>query len=291
MRWFKLSLLIIFCVSALAALLPTGRAQQGEQAAFFEQKVLPFFAENCVGCHSAKSPAGGLNVERFTSAADVVAHREAWEHIIQRMRTGEMPPKSMPRPAIADVEAIARWVEGQIAAADAQAKPDPGRITARRLNRTEYNNTIRDLLGVDIDAANDFPQDDSAYGFDNIADALTLSPTLMEKYLAAAEKISKVALFGPEVKTQSWRVEPTRPRRMEINPVKIEQPPFWTMHDYDRTGISHPGSYHTTRKFPAGGEYLFRVRADGAKPAGSEPQMLTSTLTAKSSNRSRSSKK
>ena len=75
--------------------------------------------------------------------------------------------------------------------------PDPGRVTARRLNRTEYNNTIRDLLGVDLRPADDFPQDDSGYGFDNIADVLSLSPVLMEKYMSAAERVARTALFGP----------------------------------------------------------------------------------------------
>src|SRR5438876_139397 len=79
----------------------------------------------------------------------------------------------------------------------AEEAPNPGRIVARRLNRTEYNNTVRDLLGVDIDSAQDFPQDDALYGFDNIANALTVSPLLMEKYLAAAEKIANTAVFGP----------------------------------------------------------------------------------------------
>ncbi len=75
--------------------------------------------------------------------------------------------------------------------------PDPGRVTARRLNRAEYNHTVRDLLGVDIDPADDFPQDDSGYGFDDIGDALSLSPVLMEKYLSAAENVAREALFGP----------------------------------------------------------------------------------------------
>jgi hypothetical protein len=109
-----------------------------------------------------------------------------------------MPPKGMPRPREADQKAFIQFIEAQFAGADQGAKPSPGRVTAHRLNRVEYNNTVRDLLGVDLRPADDFPQDDSGYGFDNISDVLSLSPALMESYLAAAEKVSRAAIFGPD---------------------------------------------------------------------------------------------
>lgn len=274
MQVLKILLLFLFCMVGLTVILPVGQAQKSANQTFFGQTILPVLQENCSGCHNEKRQAAGLNLEIFQTADSVTKHREQWESIVQKLRTGEMPPKGLPRPPQPTVEAIIHWVEVQFAQADKFVKPDPGRVTARRLNRTEYNNTIRDLLGLDIEPAKDFPQDDSAHGFDNIADALSLSPTLMEKYMAAAEKIARLAIFGPELKTQSTRIEPTRPRRLETNPVKLEQPPFYSMHDYDATGVSHPGSYHLTHRFPASGEYLFRVRADGAKPPGAEPQML-----------------
>lgn len=274
MRVLKICLLFLSFVLSLTMILPVGQAQKSADQTFFAQTILPFLQENCSSCHNEKRQAAGLNLELFQTADSVTKHREQWEGIVQKLRTGEMPPKGLPRPSQPTVEAIIHWAEVQFAQADKLVKPDPGRVTARRLNRTEYNNTIRDLLGLDVEPAKDFPQDDSAHGFDNIADALSLSPTLMEKYMAAAEKIARLAIFGPELKPQSTRIEPTRPRRLETNPVKLEQPPFYSMHDYDPTGISHPGSYHLTHRFPASGEYLFRVRADGAKPPGSEPQML-----------------
>lgn len=274
MRVLKLLLLFLFCLVGLTIILPVGHAQKSSDQTFFAQTVLPFMRENCYGCHNAKSPSGGLNLELYQTSDSVLQAREYWEKVLHKLQTGEMPPQGLPRPDRPQTEAIMSWLVKAFAHADKRIKPDPGRITARRLNRAEYNNTIRDLLGVDIEAANDFPQDDSAHGFDNIADALTLSPTLMEKYLAAAEKIAHLAVFGPEVKVQTFRIEPTRPRRMETNPVQITQPPFYTMHDYDATGISHPGAYHWRYWFPATGEYQFRVRADGARPPGSEPQMM-----------------
>ncbi|MBS1812912.1 MAG: DUF1592 domain-containing protein [Acidobacteria bacterium] len=272
MRVFKFLILFLFCLVVLTIIMPVGQAQKPDTT--FEKTILPYLQENCTSCHNAKSPSGGLNLELYQTPASVLQAQEAWENVLHKLQTGEMPPQGLPRPDRAQTETVMRWLETTFAHANKLVKPDPGRITARRLNRAEYNNTIRDLLGVDIEPAKDFPQDDSAHGFDNIADALTLSPTLMEKYLAAAEKISHLAVFGPDVKVQTFRIEPTRPRRMETNPVQITQPPFYTMEDYDVTGISHPGSYHWKYRFPATGEYHFRLRADGARPPGSEPQMM-----------------
>ncbi|MFN0124804.1 MAG: DUF1592 domain-containing protein [Blastocatellia bacterium] len=270
-RVFKILLLIVFSLFCLALLQPASQARRDDA---FKQTIQPFVATYCAGCHNAEQKSGGLNLEVFQSAADVAKHREIWEDVANRLRSGQMPPKGMPRPDKMTVERVAHWIELECARADRTARPDPGRVTARRLNRAEYNNTIRDLLGLDIEPANDFPQDDSAHGFDNIADALSLSPTLLEKYMATAEKIARLAVFGPDDAPQTFRIEPTRPRRLETNPVKLEQPPFYSMQDYDVTGVSHPGAYHLTHRFPATGEYQFRVRADGAKPPGSDPQTL-----------------
>ena len=126
------------------------------------------------------------------------------------------------------------WIESEFDRLDRQAPIDPGRVTARRLNRAEYNNTIRDLTGVDLRPADDFPQDDSGYGFDNIGDVLSLSPGLMEKYLAAAEKVTRTALFGPEPLKPTLERCTTAGRRVIPN----AQP----LRDYDRTGLSLPGA-------------------------------------------------
>ena len=123
-----------------------------------------------------------------------MSHREEWERILQKIRTGEMPPKGMPRPPAAQTDALMKFVHEKWEAADRNVAPDPGRVTARRLNRNEYSNTIRDLLGVDFRAERDFPTDDSGYGFDNIGDVLTISPVLMEKYISAAERIAARAI-------------------------------------------------------------------------------------------------
>src|SRR6185503_16402592 len=103
-------------------------------------------------------------------------------------------PKGVPRPPDEQMTAMMKFVQSEFEKADRNIKPDPGRVTARRLNRNEYSNTIRDLLAVEFRAEKDFPTDDSGYGFDNIGDVLTISPILMEKYISAAERIAARAI-------------------------------------------------------------------------------------------------
>ncbi len=179
----------------------TRRKQTAQQSATkedsFKTVVLPFITENCVVCHNASTQKGGLNLEAFQSTADVSKQRERWELIAQKFQSGEMPPKGIPRPDAQQIKAAGAWLDSFFAKLDRAIKPDPGRVTARRLNRAEYNNTIRDLLAVDFKPVDDFPADDTGYGFDNIGDVLSLSPLLMEKYLKAAEKIAYTAVPLP----------------------------------------------------------------------------------------------
>ena len=184
-----------------------------------------------------------------------------------------MPPKGLPRPDPVKLKTATAWIHSEFDREDAAMKPDPGRVTSRRLNRSEYNNTVRDLLGVDINPAKDFPQDDSGYGFDNIGDVLSLSPVLMEQYLSAAEKIVQTALFGP------GKVQPTVVRHQPVyrpgtdggdNSRFANTLPF-TLTDYDITGLALPSALHAMHYFPAEGEYIFRVDPEGSRPAPSDP--------------------
>ena len=163
-------------------------------SAGFDTAVRPVLSQTCALCHNDKLSSGGLNVKAFLSPDSVTAYRDGWETIIEKLRAGEMPPKGMPRPPEAQMQALMHFVEGEFEKADRNLKPDPGHVTARRLNRSEYSNTIRDLLAVDFRAEKDFPTDDSGYGFDNIADVLTISPVLMERYMDAAETIASRAM-------------------------------------------------------------------------------------------------
>lgn len=244
---------------------PTQLAQKAPVAEF-AKTVLPFLAENCIVCHSAKKASGELNLEQFKTAAAVMEHREQWEQVLLKLKTGEMPPKGFPRPDAAELKTVTGWLEAEFDRADRTAKPDPGRVTARRLNRAEYNNTIRDLLGVNFKPADDFPQDDSGYGFDNIGDVLSLSPVLMEKYLTAAETVARTAVFGAAALKP--RVERLRPPTGRIKSTTTP------LTDYDLTGLSLPNSLHVTHRFPVEAEYIFKVFLGGVRPAGSEPLPL-----------------
>src|SRR5579859_6488968 len=136
--------------------------------ATFEKTVQPVLTATCAPCHNEKITSGGLNLALLAEPASLTKDRDEWEKILRKVRTGEMPPKGVPRPPESQLTALAQYLEAEFDRADRNVKPDPGRVTAHRLNRNEYSNTIRDLLGVDFRAETDFPVDDSGAGFDNI---------------------------------------------------------------------------------------------------------------------------
>ena len=162
----------------------------------FSSTLQPFLSKNCTLCHNAQAKVGGLDLTAYHSEAEVLKDREVWEKVLSRVKGKEMPPKGRPPLTAAELARFTGYLDGAFAKADKNIKPDPGRVTARRLNRAEYTNTLRDLLAVNFRAADSFPPDDSGYGFDNIGDVLTLSPVLMEKYLKAAEKIARRAVHA-----------------------------------------------------------------------------------------------
>jgi cytochrome c5 len=176
-------------------------------AADFNSSVKPVLSQTCALCHNDKLSSGGLNVKAFLTPDSVTEYRDGWEAILQKLRAGEMPPKGIPRPPEAQMQALIHYVEGEFEKADRNIKPDPGHVTARRLNRSEYSNTIRDLLAVDFHAERDFLTDDSGYGFDNIADVLTISPVLMEKYMDAAETIASRAMGADPLPAKPLEVQ------------------------------------------------------------------------------------
>jgi hypothetical protein len=149
----------------------------------------------CVGCHSSKMKAGGLALDTV-SADQVSQHSDVWEKVVRKLRARYMPPPGLPRPDEPTYNAVVSSLEASLDSA-AAAKPDPGRTdTFRRLNRTEYQNSIRDLLAIEVDVASLLPSDESSHGFDNVTVG-NLSPTLLERYLSAANKISRLAVGSP----------------------------------------------------------------------------------------------
>jgi mono/diheme cytochrome c family protein len=160
----------------------------------FQSSIAPFLKQHCTSCHGATKPKGSLNLAAFTDEASARAQRKTWSRVLEYMEGGMMPPEDKPQPSADEVGKLIRWIKSGETVVDCGRTFDPGRVTIRRLNRVEYNNTIRDLVGVDFHPADDFPSDDVGYGFDNIGDVLSLPPILMEKYLAAAETIAEAAL-------------------------------------------------------------------------------------------------
>src|SRR5262249_20715570 len=166
----------------------------------YARDVLPFLKAHCFHCHgdAAGKNKADLALDKFNDDLSVQQDRKVWDNVLHMLRAGEMPPMERPRPPAAEIEAVTKSIEGVLANLDCSKAPNVGRGTVRRLNRTEYNNTIPDLVGVDHQAAADFPNDDVGYGFDNIGDVLSTTPLLFERYLAAAESVLQKAIVSPE---------------------------------------------------------------------------------------------
>ena len=158
----------------------------------FETAVQPVLHNTCAPCHNAQMASGGLDLSQFEHAATLAGNRAAWQAILARVKAGEMPPPPAQKPA--GMAAMIAFLEDRLSGANDRSPIDPGHVVARHLTRSEYRNTIRDLLGVDFQTSQEFPVDDSGEGFDNLGSVLTVSPLLAEKYLSAAEGISARAL-------------------------------------------------------------------------------------------------
>ena len=213
--------------------------------------------------------SGGLALSTL-DLASVSKHAEEWEKVVRKVRTGAMPPVGRPRPDKAVAESLVTWLEAELDRA-AFENPNPGRPSLQRLNRSEYRNAIRDLLALEIDAASMLPADAAGYGFDNNADALTLSPALTERYLGAAAKISQMALARPRgVPTPETFLVPTdRDQAIRVS---------------DDLPFGSRGGLAVRHYFPADGEYLFEMRPKESGVAGgfegitAEPHQLEVSL-------------
>ncbi len=159
----------------------------------FQKTIKPLLENYCFDCHADGESKGNVAFDGFKSDAAVFEDQELWLHVLKNLRAGLMPPQKKSQPTTDEKAKIERWIKNSVFAADPK-NPDPGRVTIRRLNRVEYHNTIRDLIGVDFDADSSFPPDDTGHGFDNIGDVLTLPPMLLEKYVTAANQIVSEAV-------------------------------------------------------------------------------------------------
>jgi hypothetical protein len=233
-------------VAALSAAQTASQARPASVAAA-ASPITPIVDTYCITCHNQKSRTAGLSLEGV-DAAHPAANAELWERVIAKLRAGAMPPPGMPRPDAQAYDTAANWLEREIDRAWV-ARPNPGRASAvQRLNRTEYNNAIRDLLAVDVDVRSLLPGDDTADGsFDNIADVLNISTAHLERYLSVARQVTRLAVGLP----------PSNP------PVESFDIPLHIVQD-DRQSEDLPfgsrGGIAVHHTFPVNGEYLIKVR-------------------------------
>lgn len=210
-----------WCVLFLSAILPGLETRAAEPERFdalataYAGETRPLLAEFCLGCHSTAAREGELDLERFAALADVRAEPRVWQKVVEMLDNGEMPPKDEPQPSEEQRRSLRTWV-GDYLDAEARAQAgDPGPVVLRRLSNVEYTLTVRDLTGVDLRPAREFPADGAAgEGFTNAGEALVMSPALLEKYLAAAKEIAGHAVplpdgmrFSPRVGRRDWTNE------------------------------------------------------------------------------------
>jgi hypothetical protein len=198
----------------------------------------------CVTCHSERLKTGNLVLEKL-NPTQASANAETWERVIRKVRAGMMPPAGAPRPDRGTLDAFAASLETQLDRASA-AHPNPGATALHRLNRNEYGNAIRDLLALDVDVSTLLPADDSAEGFDNVADVLRVSPSLMDRYVAAAAKISRLAVGDAAIgaTTSTYRT----------SSISEDIP------------LGAPGGLAVRHYFPVDGVYSFKVKGGGGIP-------------------------
>jgi tetratricopeptide (TPR) repeat protein len=190
---------LLFCIvmSLVAIALVSGRAAAPPEAQQVDvaKDIVPFVEKHCVKCHGAEKPKAGLSLHTFTHEKAILKERKLWDAALHLIESGEMPPAKQPQPTADEKKAFAKSVRAVYARADT-GKPDPGRSLIRRLTRTEYGNTVRDLLQLDLDFKPEFelPTDALTHGFENNAEALTISPVLLDRYMATAELVAEQAI-------------------------------------------------------------------------------------------------
>ncbi len=239
----------------------------------YEKDVRPVLEQFCFDCHGNGKKKGGVALDKHTDTAALLADRQLWELVRQNVNTRVMPPDDEPQPSEKQRDLLAHWIESAVFDCDCD-HPDPGRVTIRRLNRVEYNNTIRDLLGIDFQPAADFPTDDLGYGFDNIGDVLSMPPVLLERYLAAAEAaLSKAILTDTN--------PPPRSKKYPAHALNGSSPggPVGGT----ARALTREGDIYVEHEFPEDGEYILRARAYG-ELAGNEPPRMRFSLDGKDLN-------
>ncbi len=231
-------------------------AEPARPAGGSDQKLAPpsaLFLKYCADCHTDGGMEGSLALDELLKAGDPVAHRPKWMAVWKNLRSQLMPPSDQPQPTPEEKQQLQGWIETAVFKLDSR-HPDPGRVTIRRLNRNEYRNTIRDLLGVEFNTLDAFPADDTGYGFDTIGDVLSLSPLQVEKYLEAARTITARAITTDPPKPPTLTVYPDSFREPENEKRNARSLSFSGQATVVRKQwIEHPGPYRLTLEYRIAG--------------------------------------
>jgi mono/diheme cytochrome c family protein len=260
--------LTLLDVAAVVASSPS--LEPTADAKLFDDQFRPLLVRYCIACHGGgNKPKGKFRVDKLTTDFADAATRAHWSAVIERLEAGEMPPKGKPRPTVQDVQALTGWLVPRVAAADAAAQAAQGRVVLRRLNRVEYENTVRDLLGIPVNLKTQLPEDGSADGFDNAGAANHTSSFLMEKYLEAADRALNLAIANrpkpPRSTTKRYSLKDGWPVRGTTENV------YRFLKDGEVVCFCS-SEWHTvgaTEFWPSeGGNYRFRISASAFQNAG-----------------------
>jgi len=238
-----------------------------QEAGSFEETVRPILARHCYECHGPQKSKGDLRLDRLGTDFSVDATRESWRRALEQLNAGSMPPKAKPRPAPAELRTLTAWMGAGLDAAESVRRAKEGRVVVRRLNRNEYQNTIRDLLGVDIDLVELLPLDSSSHGFDNLGEAMHISSFLMERYLEAADKALNVAIANaPQPPYQKKRYFLKESMAVKSATEKVYRPLEDALVMFSS---SHWNAIVMSQFYPPDrGRYRFRLSASGFQSGG-----------------------
>ena len=215
MLGYSKSLSSALAVCAVMLFSPSQTSARGDASVPLAEMAQKTLTKYCCDCHSGDKPEGGIGVDFLTTGGKLEDRIELVDKIILVLKEQQMPPADAEQPEGAQRVQAIEWIEKRLTEFDCGTASRPGRVTMRRLNRVEYNNTVRDLTGLDLKLANDFPSDDVGNGFDNIGDVLSLPPILMEKYLAAATQIAQEVLKNAEATKKVFPREATDPNNID----------------------------------------------------------------------------
>jgi mono/diheme cytochrome c family protein len=268
-RWLLFAAVLCFVGALSDTAQLTGQALVREAPSRPRDTPRAILDQYCITCHNQRTRTAGLALDAL-DVARVGDDPAVWEEVVRKLRTGAMPPAGRPRPAKTTAVSTAARLEAELDRA-ALAHPNPGRPSLHRLNRSEYRNAIRDLLTLDIDAASLLPADNAAFGFDNVADALSLSPALAERYLSAAARIAQMALA---------RVKDTPLPETFFVPTDRDQ----GVRASDDLPFGSRGGLSFRHYFPVDGEYAFELRLEESGADGTlmgltdEPHQLETRI-------------